>query len=120
MATLVALTQMRLLYEAPGRIAGGLVGVWYRAILLYNVYRFGVSCKECAIISRRTMHKKGKRNNLNVSLDERLIEAIDDYWHRKRLPSRTAAIRELLEQAIRANAVDDDKPPVDKTPKRDA
>jgi metal-responsive CopG/Arc/MetJ family transcriptional regulator len=61
------------------------------------------------------MHKKGKRNNLNVSLDERLIEAIDDYWHRKRLPSRTAAIRELLEQAIRANAEPDDK---DKPPKR--
>jgi metal-responsive CopG/Arc/MetJ family transcriptional regulator len=66
------------------------------------------------------MYKKGKRNNLNVSLDARLIEAIDEYWHRKRLASRTAAIRELLEQAIRANAVDDDKPPVDKPPRRDA
>lgn len=36
-----------------------------------------------------------------VRLDADLWDRIDEYWHRERLASRTAAVRELLELGLK-------------------
>jgi metal-responsive CopG/Arc/MetJ family transcriptional regulator len=37
-----------------------------------------------------------------VRMSQAMLDRIDDYWHRRRLPSRLAGIREMLEQALDA------------------
>ena len=39
---------------------------------------------------------------LHVKLEDALYERIVEYWHDRRLPSRSEAIRELLEAALDA------------------
>jgi metal-responsive CopG/Arc/MetJ family transcriptional regulator len=38
--------------------------------------------------------------NINVLLEEKMLEEIDEYRWRNRLPSRTAAIRELIASGL--------------------
>jgi metal-responsive CopG/Arc/MetJ family transcriptional regulator len=39
---------------------------------------------------------------VTVSMPRALAEAVDDYWHRKRLGSRSEAVRLLLEAALKS------------------
>jgi metal-responsive CopG/Arc/MetJ family transcriptional regulator len=39
---------------------------------------------------------------LHVKLPDELLQRIGEYWHERRLPSRSEAIRELLEAALAA------------------
>jgi metal-responsive CopG/Arc/MetJ family transcriptional regulator len=39
-------------------------------------------------------------NIMTLRVPATLAEAIDIYWHRERLPSRSAAIRALLDEAL--------------------
>jgi hypothetical protein len=36
-----------------------------------------------------------------LKFERAFLDRIEDYWHRARLPSRTAAIRELLERGLK-------------------
>ncbi|MGA2716858.1 MAG: ribbon-helix-helix domain-containing protein [Bryobacteraceae bacterium] len=38
--------------------------------------------------------------NLNLSLPEALVERLEDFWHENRFPSRSEAIRWLLQAAL--------------------
>ena len=46
----------------------------------------------------KSQEERTYRLNLEVSEDEKV--AIDDFWFRERLPSRSAAVRELLRRAL--------------------
>ena len=48
---------------------------------------------------------------LILILPEPMLTAVDDYRFATRQPSRMAALRDLLEQALKANAVPIGEPP---------
>lgn len=48
---------------------------------------------------------------LQLMLDPDELEVIDDWRFENRLPSRAAAVRELMRRGLRADGVDFDQPP---------
>jgi metal-responsive CopG/Arc/MetJ family transcriptional regulator len=50
-----------------------------------------------------------ERCNLNLSLDPKLLERIETFWHLYRFRSRTEAIRWLLEAALNKKLEPDEK-----------
>jgi hypothetical protein len=49
------------------------------------------------------MKRSERPYRLQVELSEDDKQAIEDFWFRERLPSRAAALRELLRRAIAAD-----------------
>jgi metal-responsive CopG/Arc/MetJ family transcriptional regulator len=46
------------------------------------------------------MKQKNRAYRLQVDMSEEDYRAIEDFWFRERLPTRAAAIRELLRRAL--------------------
>ncbi len=42
-----------------------------------------------------------KKPRILITLDDQLLENIDDFRYKNRIPSRTEAIRRLLEEALK-------------------
>lgn len=45
-----------------------------------------------------------KMIRVSLLLDLKLLEALDRFWHENRLPSRVAAIRDLLKRGLKDDA----------------
>lgn len=54
--------------------------------------------------------KMNRTERLQVMLDERELEIIDEWRFAKRIPTRAAAIRELIARGLTAKGFDDPEP----------
>jgi len=57
-----------------------------------------------------TEKKLYRTERLQVMLDEKELELIDEWRFRKRIPSRAAAIRELIARGLSTNDLPDPEP----------
>ena len=54
----------------------------------------------CRGLTAQHMKKTDRTHRLQIEVSEEEKRAIDDFWFRERLPSKSAAIRELLRRAL--------------------
>ena len=50
------------------------------------------------------MQKDAQPPRIVAEATDRLIASIDDFWHASKLPSRSAAIRRLIERGLEAES----------------
>lgn len=95
-------------YGAGMKLALGAAG-WRctKAVPSCGSHRLGPSCsregaerKRPRTESQTKMNQKGRSYRLVVQVSKDDQRAIDDFWFRERLPSRAAAVRELLRRGL--------------------
>lgn len=72
----------------------------YSLYLLYRLYRNSIQTVS-AILRKATMNTE--KRYINLYLDAATLERIDKYRYDNRFPTRTEAIRHLIEKALPPN-----------------